>query len=178
MQYSSKFKARMVQRMARPDGISATALSHEVGVPQSTLSRWLAAASTVSPMGGGNSNKGREPKSTRRWTLEEKLRGVVEASVLSDAELGAFLRREGLHESQLTEWRRLVEAAFSTPSKARRSGPSPEVEKIRALEKELRRKEKALAEVAALLTLKKKADAIWGDEDDDTPPTSGGGSSR
>jgi len=176
--YSSKFKARMVQRLAGPEGISATALSREIGVPQSTLSRWLVSASTVSSMGGGNSNKGREPKSTRRWTYEEKLRAVVDAATLSEAELGAFLRREGLHEAQLAEWRRLVEAALRSPTKAKRSGPSPEAKKIRALEKELRRKEQALAEVAALLTLKKKADAIWGDADDNTPSKSDGGPSR
>lgn len=178
MPYSSRFKARMVQRMAGPGGISATALSREVAVPQSTLSRWLRAASTVAPMGGGNSNKGREPKSPRSWTFEEKLRTVAEASTLSEAELGAFLRREGLHEAQLAEWRGLAEAALSTPKKSRRPGRSPEAKKIRALEKELRRKEKALAEVAALLALKKKADAIWGDADDDTPSSSDDARSR
>jgi hypothetical protein len=50
---------------------------------------------------------------------------------------------------------------------------SPEARRVRELEKELRRKEKALAETAALLVLKKKLDAMWGDEDDDTEPRSG-----
>ena len=44
--------------------------------------------------------------------------------------------------------------------------------KVRELEKELRRKDKALAEAAALLVLQKKAQALWGDEDDDTGPKS------
>jgi hypothetical protein len=39
--------------------------------------------------------------------------------------------------------------------------------KCQDLEKELRRKEKALAEAAALLVLRKKAQAIWGDEEDE-----------
>ena len=172
MPYSSRFKARMVQRMAGPEGISARALSREVGVAQATLSRWLLAASTVAPMGGDRSDKDAESRSTRRWTFEEKLRAVAAASTLSDAELGAFLRREGLHEAQLAEWRSLAEAALTSPKKPKRSGPSPEDKKIRSLEKELRRKEKALAEMAALLTLKKKAEAIWGDADDDTPSSS------
>jgi len=38
-----------------------------------------------------------------------------------------------------------------------------EGQRIRELEAELRRKEKALAETAALLVLKKKAQAIWGE---------------
>jgi len=162
-----------VRRMVGRDPMSATALSREVGVSQATLSRWLVAASTVTDM-GADDHKKREPKSTRRWTLEEKLRAVVEASTLSNADLGEFLRREGLHEAQLAEWRKLAEAALAPPKKRKRSGPTPEDKKIRSLEKELRRKEKALAELAALLTLKKKLDAIWGGEDDDTPSKSDG----
>jgi transposase-like protein len=107
-------------------------------------------------------------QSPRRWTTEHKLRVVVEASRLDDAELGAFLRREGLHQAQLTEWRQLLDAALTTPKPSKRSKSSPDAKRIHALEKELRRKEKALAELAALLTLKKNMDAYWGVEDDDT----------
>ena len=139
---------------------------------QSTLSRWLSAASIVSGMGADKSDRKREAKSTRRWTFEEKLRVVVEALSLPDEELGAFLRSKGLHEVQLKEWQQLVEAALSAPKKSKRPEASPDSKKIRALEKELSRKEKALAELAALLTLKKKADAIWGDEADGTPSKS------
>jgi transposase len=45
---------------------------------------------------------------------------------------------------------------------------SLEARRVRELEKELRRKDKALAEAAALLVLQKKVQAIWGDADDDT----------
>ncbi len=41
---------------------------------------------------------------------------------------------------------------------------------MRELERQLRRKDKALAEAAALLVLQKKAQALWGDADDDTDP--------
>ena len=44
---------------------------------------------------------------------------------------------------------------------------------MRELEKQLRRKDRALAEAAALLVLQKKIQALWGDEDDDTEPRSG-----
>jgi len=50
-------------------------------------------------------------------------------------------------------------------------GPSVETQRIQALERELRRKDAALAETAALLVLKKKVRAIWGDADDTTDPT-------
>jgi len=171
LQPSNKFKARMVQRMAGPERISATALSKEVGVSQSSLSRWLRQASTVAGMGGGSNKQEREEKSPRRWSAEEKLRVVTEAAKLSDAELGAFLRKEGLHEAQLDEWMSLAaEGAKSALSKVgKRTKKSPEARRVKELEKELLRKDRALAEVTALLALKKKAQAIWGDGDDDTP---------
>ena len=41
-----------------------------------------------------------------------------------------------------------------------------ERQRVKELERELRRKEKALAETAALLVLRKKMEAIWGDGED------------
>lgn len=173
MKYNDGFKARMVQRMAGPEGISASALSKEVGVHQPTLSRWLRQARTVSSMGeSGNDKKRHHPKSTRQWSAEDKLRVVQEAAKLGDEELGAFLRREGLHLAQLDEWRALVMSALSAPSKSKSRKSSAESKRIRGLEKELNRKEKALAEVAALLALQKKVREIWGDGDDSTPTKS------
>ncbi|MDP7573398.1 MAG: transposase [Myxococcota bacterium] len=107
-------------------------------------------------------------KRPQDWTAEEKLQAVIEAVSVPEEELGAFLRRQGLHEAQLREWRQQVlqglEKAPARGSKKR----TPEGRRVRQLERELDRKDKALAEAAALLILKKKAQAIWGDEDDDT----------
>lgn len=166
MQYANGFKARMVQRLSGPEGISATALSKEVGVSQATLSRWLRAASTVGAMGGGQDSQEGGGKTPRQWSLEEKLRVLNEASGLSGEELGAFLRKEGLHTAQLDEWRRLAAEALAGARK--RTKKSPEARRVRELEKELLRKDRALAEVTALLALKKKIQEIWGDGDDDT----------
>ena len=170
MQYTNGFKARMVQRLTGPERISATALSKEVGVSQAPLSRWLQAASTVGTVGGGHSNREGGGKTPRRWPAEEKLRVVNEAARLSDEDLGAFLRKEGIHEAQLDEWRGVIaEAAkIALGGSRKRAKASPEAKRIRELEKELLRKDRALAEVTALLTLKKKAQQIWGDADDDT----------
>lgn len=100
--------------MAAPGGPSANALAAEVGVAQSTLSRWLREASTVSPVprkkkrqaavsssqGAGSSPKPRRPQD---WSPEEKMRVLREADGLDGAELGALLRREGVHEAQLDQ---------------------------------------------------------------------------
>jgi transposase-like protein len=109
------------------------------------------------------------PKSPRDWPFEQKLRVVYEAMSLSDKELGEFLRKEGLHEAQLTEMRRAVEEALSSKKKGVSKRGSKEAKKIKELERELSRKEKALAEVTAILVLKKKLEAYFsGDEDENT----------
>ncbi len=173
MVHSEKFKTRMVSKMVGPDGVSANALSAQVGIGQPTLSRWLRQARTVSSM----TKKSARSKSSARarrpqdWSAEEKLRVVVESMGLADEELGAFLRKAGLHQAQLDEWLTTARSSLSVRKGPKK--PSAESKRIRELERELRRKEKALAEAAALLILKKKAQAIWGDEDDDTEWRSG-----
>lgn len=166
-EYSAAIKARLVQRLVGPQAVSATALAHEVGVSQESLSRWLRAARSVGEMPPSNKQKQRLPK--QQWTGAEKLRVLTEAAGLTGSDLGAFLRREGVHEVQLTAWRTAAETALGAPAGPRPRG-SPEAQRIRALERELRRKEQALAETAALLVLKKKVQAIWGDEAEPTDP--------
>lgn len=163
-QYSAAFKARVVKRLVGPQAVSATQLADAVGVPQPTLSRWVRELRTVEAM----------PRRERKdRTGAEKL-GIVQAAAgLDEAALGALLRREGLQMTDLTAWRQAAEQALDAKSVRPKAGPSAEAKRVQELERELGRKERALAEAAALLVLKKKAHAIWGDADDTTPPRSG-----
>lgn len=109
-------------------------------------------------------------KSPNDWSAEEKLAAVLEAASLTDEQIGAFLRRKGLHETHLQQWRiqMLDGLGKKSGSKPKTKTSKTQSKQIRELEKELRRKDKALAETAALLVLKKKVRQIWGDEDNDT----------
>lgn len=174
--YSEPFKARMVQRMVGPELRTASSLAEEVGVCQTTLSRWKREECSSASMAikGTQGNRSRGPttkpgrsKQARRpqdWTPEEKVRVVMESTALSDDALGAFLRREGLHVAQLAEWRSEVtsKAVSALKDEKKSSKKSVDAKRIRELEKELRRKDKALAEAAALLVLKKKPMPCWG----------------
>lgn len=168
VEYSEKFKARMVQRMAGPGALTAGALSREVGVTQPTLSRWLREAKVggMAKKPKGGARRGR-PK---RWTPEEKYRVVMEAAAAGESGLGELLRREGLHEADLERFRQEVQQAAVEGLRGgtSKAHASAEDKRVKALEKELRRKEKALAEAAALLVLRKKIQALWGEEGDDT----------
>lgn len=160
----------MVARMAGPERISASALSRETGIGQTTLSRWLIAARSLR----GMTHEEDPSKSPRTWSIQEKLRVVVEAARLKPEDLGAFLRREGLHEAQLQEWTRsVVESLGGKASPQTQRAKGADQRRIRELERELRRKDSALAEVTALLALQKKLRALWGDADDGTDTRNG-----
>ena len=178
MQYPEAFKQKMVKKLSLPGAISACSLSEEVGVAQATLSRWKREAANLGTMTTQDQSK--EPKETndRRpedWSLEEKLQVLVETVPMTDKELGGYLRRKGLHEATLKQWRASVSSALGKPQpRAKKSRAQKEAEKrIRKLERDLKRKDAALAETAALLVLKKKVLEIWGDGDDDTSGRNG-----
>jgi transposase-like protein len=165
--YTPKFKAQMVQKMVGPSGVTATALAAETGVAQSSLSRWRSQASTVTDVrekkAKTNGSGDRRPED---WTPEEKFEAVLEANKLDDEALGRFLRSRGLHASHLEDWRVRAIEGFNRARQPKRA--PADKKRIKELERELRRKEKALAEAAALLVLQKKVQAIWGDGDDST----------
>ena len=170
MIYTDSFKSKMVQRLSAPNAISAIRLSREVGVSQSALSQWLKVARTVEPMTKERpTDRAVQTGSTR--SAAEKIRIVMAAAALGPDEFGAFLRREGVHEAELEQWRvAVVDAATSAleGGATRPSSRGAETKRIKELERQIRRKDKALAETAALLVLQKKVQEIWGDGDDDT----------
>lgn len=155
----------MVQRMSGPTAMSASALAKECGLTQSTLSRWLREASTVAKMASSN-DKVPEVRAPKQRTAADKLRILSMAADLSESGLGELLRREGLHSTQLEEWRQSALAGLSSPKSSRK--PSGQAMQIRELTRDLNRKNTALAEVTALLTLQKKVHAIWGVADEST----------
>jgi transposase len=168
-QYSEKFRARMVEKMAGPHPMSGVQLAAETGVPQPTLSRWLREATTLRKKMAKRHDHEEEKlvaAEAPQRTAEEKFSLVLEAAAVPEAELGEWLRRKGVHAAQLEEWR--TQAMAGLAGNAKRSKDSAaDAKQIRQLERELARKDKALAEAAALLVLQKKVQAIWGDEDDD-----------
>jgi transposase-like protein len=156
--YEDSFKETMVQKMTGPDGKSATALAEEVNVPQSTLSRWLRDYGRVGSTGGNMSTK----KRPQNWSAEEKMQALIEYEGLDEESRGRYLREKGLYSVDIERWGdEIMKALSRKPKKG-----DPKDQRIRQLEGELRRKEKALAETAALLVLKKKAEEIWGENED------------
>tara|TARA_R110002072_G_C7825364_1_gene523712 strand:- start:462 stop:950 length:489 start_codon:yes stop_codon:yes gene_type:complete len=156
--YPAAFKERCLARLEGPEGVSVKDLVKETGVSQFTLYDWVRKSREAPFMARSSSyNKG------KKWSLDEQVRILAAARELSDAELGPYLRKEGVHPDLLEAWQNALQGSRVDPTSQKQ---------IRSLERNLRRKEKALAEAAALLLLQKKAQAIWGGGEGDTPEES------
>ena len=169
MFYSERFKESVVRKVLSPGGPSINSMTQELGLGHTTISRWITQLGNVEGMSKRKLKEGR----ANDKPPAEKLRLVNEASGLSEEALGEFLRRNGIHSAQLEQWRKDALDGLSAQPRKSSGRNSLEAKRIRELERELRRKDKALAETAALLVLKKKVQEIWGDADDDTMPKSG-----
>ena len=140
--YSNEFKERAVARLLPPESAEVSRVSQEIGVSGATLERWRADA---------------------------RLEAVIATTAMDEAQRSAWCREKGVFPSDLGQWRESAMAALAQPEEARATAQETRADRrrIKELEKDLRRKEKALAETTALLVLSKKIAAIFppgGDE--------------
>jgi len=147
----------MVQRLTGRNSVSAAQLCRETGVRQQNLSRWLTEARSLPLVAT-------DKPTIREWTVKQKARVLADASTLNGEELTAHLEREGIKLAEFEQWRLALEEGGKASTATTR--------RIRKLERELTRKEKALAEVAALLVLKKTIESVYHDEDEGIDGTS------
>ena len=162
MRYPKEIKEAVLQRMMAPGNEAIAVLAREFNVTEATLYAWRREALKSGAVIPG------ESRSSEQWSGAAKLAVVVETASLSEADLGEYCRKKGLFPEQVSAWREQCEASFDRSSgRASASTEKAERKRIRQLEKELRRKERALAEAAALLVLRKKAAAIWGEGEEE-----------
>jgi len=160
MKYPSQLKAKVIGQMMPPTNATVAALSQEYGVTEGTLYAWrkAALASGVAAPGDG--------RNAEAWTSKAKFAVVLETATLAVAELGEYCRAKGLYPEQVKAWRSACERAVDSgrvAANAQETARKNDQKRIRELEKDLSRKDRALAETAALLVLRKKAAAIWGE---------------
>ena len=162
--YSDEVKQAMVKKICSPGGTSVYQLAKETGISKTALFSWVKSFGETLPS--------RAPRLSKDWPMSEKLKIVFEYDGLTESEQGAFLRKHGLHTPQIEHWK-LELAEFENLSKRKVGRPrkDPELvqalEKIKQLERALRRQEKALAEQTALLILQKKMDDLWSRQEDE-----------
>jgi transposase len=164
MNYSPEFKEAMLRRMLPPNNESIKKIAKEEGLSEQTLRNWRDKARKEGYAAPGTD------ASPDDWSTQDKFLIVVETASLNESELAEYARKKGLYVEQIKAWKDACMNANGGIAKeaARLNRELKDSQKERKmLEKELQRKEKALAEAAALLVLSKKANAIWGDPEDE-----------
>lgn len=154
--YAFALKQAMVKRYLLDPENRIGVFSKENGIPESCLRNWIREAEA------GILHVMSKKKDKRYWDLNKKLQMLLEYGRISDeVEKGKWLRKSGLKSEHIEAWKNEIENALKKkPSKEENA-------KIKQLEKDINKKDKALAEVTALLVMKKKAQAIWGTEDEE-----------
>lgn len=148
--------------MMPPNAKSPAELHKESGIPYQTLWNWRTKALHCGQAAVGSSS------TSNKWSDEAKLAIIIETAPLNTAETSRYCREKGLYPEQIQQWRSAAVAGQSKAlSKTEREELQASKKRCKYLEKELLRKEKALAEAAALMILRKKANAIWGEPEDD-----------
>lgn len=163
VKYSEEFKYSIMMKMMPPQNHSVSEIARETGLSEGTLHKWRkqARAKGLAVPGG--------EMEVERWSPQDKFLIVVETTSLSEIELAEYCRSKGLYVEQVQAWRdACMQANGGVAQQAARLQKDlrNKDKEIKKLEQELRRKEAALAETAALLVLRKKANAIWGDGED------------
>ena len=156
MGHSLEFKSAVVKKVLM-GGKTQKEIADEAGIGRSTLVKWMR------DLREDNAVTQRKPeKRPKDWSAEERFAALLETNGMADDELGAWCRRNGLHTHHIAAWRRLaIGGCAGRTEKKERTERRRLQQENRELKRDLGRKEKALAEVTALLVLKKKVDALW-----------------
>jgi transposase-like protein len=162
MRYSKERKEAVLCKMMPPHNRSLVELAKEEGISEATLYNWRREARGKGLlMPDGDSGP-------EGWSARDKFNAVLESAGLNEAQLAQYCRAKGLYPEQIEQWRRACETANDWDREHNlqlRIEQKADRQRIRQLERELTRKERALAETAALIVLRKKAEAIWGENE-------------
>ncbi|MCP5058593.1 MAG: transposase [bacterium] len=162
--YSDEFKEAIMRKMMPPHPVSIPQLSRDTGVSDVTLYKWRKQYRNKGVAVPANNKK------SDKWSAEDKLAVVIETASFNEIQLSEYCRQKGLYKEQVEQWKASALSGYKNSAqlnKVQTRNRREDKQKINKLERELKRKEKALAETAALLVLSKKWNAIWEESEGD-----------
>jgi len=162
--YSAERKVNILKKLLPPHNKPVAEVSEQEGIGKGTLYNWLNQAKEQGAAVPGSG------KTSEQWSAESKFSVVVEAASKSESELSEYCRSKGLYPEQVKAWRLACiegQLAQGIRHKLEQAQAKKDKKEIKALKQELARKEKALAEAAALLILRKKFNALWEEKEED-----------
>jgi transposase-like protein len=150
----------VLKKMLPPNNVSIAALSKAEGISDATLYLWRKQAREQGRLMPDSDT------TPNGWSSRDKFAAVMETAAMSETDVAAYCREKGIYPEQLAQWRVACEQAndwSQVSEKKLKEATQSERKKNKQLQKELDRKEKALAEAAALLVLRKKYNALFED---------------
>ena len=162
--FTQAFKVQSVEKALskRPEK-TLKEIADSLGVGYSTLQTWMRLAKN-NKLEKPNPMMSKE-KSPHDWTKEQRLEAIMHCYSLNDEQRSSYCRENGIYPHHIQEWK----AGFLSNNQGVEAVSKQEQKKLQQenknLQKELNRKERALAETAALLVLSKKCQAIWGERE-------------
>ena len=163
-QHSNEFRGQALSKLRQRGTRSVRAIAEELNMSVGTLRKWWA-RSNRSAVQATPTAELPSALAAESWSAAQRLLALQETHGLSGAALHAWCREQGLFEHQLIAWRDAFCATVAPQSRDAKLALRELQTRHDGLQRELRRKEKALAEAAALLVLQKKFQALWEDED-------------
>ena len=162
--FSPERKASVLKKLLPPNNQSVAAISKMEGISEATLYNWRTQAKQqgIAVPGSG--------KTSDQWSAEAKFAVVMETTSMDESALSEYCRLKGLYPEQVKEWKQnCIQGQLSEAARHKQVQHQVKQDKkeIKDLKRELNRKEKALAEAAALLVLRKKYNALWEESEDD-----------
>ncbi len=167
--FSQSFKIQAVEKaLGRANDVSVKDIADDLGVGFSTLGKWIALArkQKLEPMQDNEGPRMTKEKRPQDWSAEEKLNMVITCASLDEEKVSELCRERGIFLHHIKQWKQdFVSGESASTTVSTRSDNKVLRQENKALKKELNRKDKALAETAALLVLQKKFNAIWGSDE-------------
>lgn len=153
--YSDEFKNSIVKKMCTPDGKTIDALSKEIGICYQTLYKWKNKIHN-------NISKDNEERSPGKWNISDKYQIILDTANKSGEEFGKLLREKGLQTTHIELWKKECKSMLNN-NEIKEENKKLRLQNIE-LQKDIDRKDKTIAEITALIVLKKKAKEILGIE--------------
>ena len=158
--YPSLLKQSLIAKALAPNAPSIVELAREHNIPYQTYYNWVHMTKKDKQIN--------QPKRPQDKSAQEKLQAVFDTLGMTEDELGAYCRLKGIYPNHLEAWKKQALEGLGAVNFKSNKAENIQIQKeVKELKRDLLRKDKALAEVSALLILKKKADLLWGEKEDE-----------
>jgi transposase len=161
MKYSKSFRNAILKKVLPPESRSVYAVAKEAGIAGVTINSWLAKLKDGTLTVGQD---GDDPVNER--SMKEKFDLLLEHQKIPEENEGEWLRQKGLHSEHISLFKQELTSLMADKSDEKDKRIRDQEKLIKQQQKEILRKESALAEVVAILTLKKKLDSKRGNTDE------------